>query len=154
MLSVLPATRSNKLPDLTKLARFAYLDRIIRIADRVEDANDSGSWNHSYPDLRALNLAELSHNSNEVGHELAAVIKTVAAGGTLVEVSDSNGHLCISKCYDEHNLPQLLARSIEANNSLLEHENKRVVELAEANVGILARVLKLYQQFSEPAPQA
>lgn len=151
MLTVLPATRSRKPPDFSKLPRFEYLDKIIRIADFVQDAEDSGLLNTGDPDLSALNLAELAHKS-EVGNELAAVIQTVAAKGTLVEASGSNGHLSVNEY--QLTLPELLARSVEANKSLLEHENNRVKEFAEANVVILDRVLSLYRQFSSPAPQA
>ena len=152
MLTVLPATRSKKPPDFSKLPRFEYLDKIIRIPAFVQEVENSGLLNTGDPDLSALNLAELAHNSSVVGNELAAVIKTVAAKGTLVEVSGSNGHLSVYEY--QQTLPELLARSVEVNNSLLEHANKRVKELALANVGILDRVLLLYQQFSSPAPKA
>ncbi|MDA1020835.1 MAG: hypothetical protein O2962_04720 [Cyanobacteria bacterium] len=152
MLTVLPATRSKKPPDFSKLPRFEYLDKIIRIPDFVQDAVRSDLLNTVDADLSALNLAELAHNSSVVGNELAAVIKTVAAKGTLVEVSGSNGHLSVYEY--QQTLPELLARSVEANNSLLEHANNRVREVALANVGILDWVLSLYRKFSSPAPEA
>ncbi|MDA0772436.1 MAG: hypothetical protein O3C63_05790 [Cyanobacteria bacterium] len=151
MLTVLPATRSKKPPDFSTLPRFEYLDKIIRIPDFVQDAVRSDLLNTVDADLSALNLAELAHKS-VVGNELAAVIEAVAANGTLVEASGSNGHLSVHEY--QQTLPELLARSVEANNSLLEHANNRVREVALANVGILDWVLSLYRKFSSPAPEA